>query len=177
MEGAMSETEPPKQRHRLPARLLMRGAEGLLSLLILVDEMVRPLYRPAVLWLAQRRFVARAEKAIARLPRLAVLILLAVPFAIAEPLKLGSLLLIAKGQVGPGVVLMICAHLASFLIVERIYQAGRDKLLSYRWLAAMMGLVSFLRERVLVWLRASPIYAAAMRCRDAVRRWWQGRSA
>lgn len=151
--------------------------EGLLALLILFDELVRPLYRPILRWVAERRLVAQAEAAIARLPRLAILILLAVPFAIAEPLKFVGLLLIANGRVGFGAVVLAFAHLAGFLIVERIYHAGRDKLLSYRWFAWAIGLITSLRERVLAWLRGSAAYAVVMRVRDSVRRWWRARSA
>jgi hypothetical protein len=155
----------------------MLVVQGLLSALILLDEIVRPLYRPIARWVAERRFVAQAEAAIARLPRLAILILLAVPFAIAEPLKLVGLVLIAREQVGPGATVLILAHLASFLIVERIYHAGRDKLLTYRWLAWIMTLLDSLRTPMLAWLKASPVYALAMQTRDAVRRWWRARSA
>lgn len=155
----------------------MLVAQGLLSALILLDEIVRPLYRPIARWVAERRFVAQAEAAIARLPRLAVLILLAVPFAIAEPLKLVGLVLIAREQVGLGATVLILAHLASFLIVERIYHAGRDKLLTYRWFAWIMTLLDSLRTRMLAWLKASPVYALAMQTRNAVRSWWRARSA
>jgi hypothetical protein len=155
----------------------MLVVQGLLSVLILLDEIVRPLYRPIADWVAQRRFVAQAEAAIAQLPRLAILALLAIPFAIAEPLKLVGLILIAREQVGLGAAVLILAHLASFLIVERIYHAGRDKLLTYRWLNWIMTLLDSLRTRMLAWLKASPVYAFAMQTRDAVRRWWRASRA
>lgn len=173
----MTSAPPPDQGQSGLRRALLLVVQGLLSALILLDEIVRPLYRPIARWVAERRFVAQAEAAIARLPRLAILILLAVPFAIAEPLKLVGLILIAREQVGFGAIVLILAHLASFLIVERIYHAGREKLLTYRWLAWIMTLLDSLRTRMLAWLKASPVYALAMQTRDAVRRWWRARSA
>jgi hypothetical protein len=155
----------------------MLAVQGLLSVLILLDEIVRPLYRPIADWVAERRFVAQAEAAIARMPRLAILALLAIPFAIAEPLKLIGLILIAREQIGLGATVLVFAHLASFLIVERIYHAGREKLLSYRWLNWIMTLLDSLRTRMLAWLKASPVYALAMQTRDAVRRWWRASRA
>lgn len=151
----------------------MLAVQGVLSLLILLDEIVRPLYQPLARWVSRRRFVAQAEAAIARMPRFAILLTLAVPFAIAEPLKLIGLLLLADGRFWTGAILLGFAHLASFLIVERIYHAGREKLLTYAWLAWIMGIVVALRERLLAWLRASAVYAAAVQARDAVRRWWR----
>ncbi|TCR64133.1 hypothetical protein [Bosea sp. BK604] len=169
----MTAAPPPKPGQFGLRRAVLLVVQGVLSVLILLDELVRPLYRPIADWVAQRRFVAQAEAAIARMPRLAILLTLAVPFAVAEPLKLIGLLLVADGKIVSGAVILIFAYLASFLIVERIYHAGRDKLLTYRWLAWTMGNVVALRETLLAWLRASAVYAAAMQMRDAVRRWWR----
>ena len=84
---------------------------------------------------------ARMERQIAALPRWAVLLLFAVPFAIAEPMKIIALLMIARGQFALGVATLAIAYLATFLIVERIYHAGRGKLLTYRWFAWAMRYV------------------------------------
>src|SRR5262245_7268500 len=127
----MTAAPPPKPGHFGLRRAVLLIVQGVLSVLILLDELARPLYRPIADWVAQRRFVAQAEAAIARMPRLAILLTLAVPFAIAEPLKLIGLLLVADGKIVSGAVLLVFAYLASFLIVERIYHAGRDKLLTY----------------------------------------------
>jgi hypothetical protein len=148
--------------------------EIVLAALILLDELVRPLYRPLARWIASLRLVARMEAAIARMPRLAVLLLLALPLAIAEPLKLVGLVLVGRGQIAPGVVVLGLAYLASFLIVERIYHAGRVQLLSYRWLAWTMGHLSRLRAALLDWIRASAAWRFVQARREAVRRWWRG---
>ncbi|RDJ25108.1 hypothetical protein DWF00_18080 [Bosea caraganae] len=173
----MTSAPPPDQGRFGLRRALMLVLQGVLSVLILIDEVVRPLYRPIAGWVSQRRLVAQAEAFIARQPRLAILALLAIPFAIAEPLKLVGLVLIAREQVGLGATVLVLAHLASFLIVERIYHAGREKLLTYRWLNWIMTLLDGLRSQMLAWLKASPVYAVAMQTRDAIRRWWGARSA
>ena len=72
-----------------------------------------------------------------------------------------------------GLVVTAFAHLMSFVFVERIYHAGREKLLSYRWFAWIMGQVVRVRDKVLGWVRATPAYGFAMRARDAARRWWR----
>jgi hypothetical protein len=162
----------PPQRNRLAAALsaILRG---ILTFLILLDEIARPLYRPLTQWFASLRIVARLEAAIARLPRALVLIALAIPFAIAEPLKIAGLVLIARGQLAAGILVLGFAHLASFLVVERIYHAGREKLMSYGWFAWAMGWLIRLRAKALGWIRSSAAYAFAIRSRDAARRWWR----
>lgn len=156
-------------------RVLRFSAEIVLAALILLDEMARPLYRPLGRWIAGLRLVARMEAAIARMPRLAVLLLLALPFAIAEPLKIVGLVLIARGQVALGALVLALAYLASFLIVERIYRAGEAQLLSYRWFAWAMGHLSRLRAGILDWVKASPAWRFVVERREAIRRWWRGR--
>ena len=120
--------------------------EALAAIILLIDALARPLYRPLVDWVASFRFIERMEQAIAPLPRLVILILFGVPFAIAEPLKLVALVIIAHGHIIFGVVVLILAYLATFLIVERIYHAGRDKLLTYRWFAWFMAHVIHVRN-------------------------------
>ena len=107
------------------------------------------------------------------MPRLAVLLLLALPLAVAEPLKLVGLVLMGRGRFAFGVVVLALAYLASFLIVERIYHAGRAQLLSYRWLAWAMGHLSRLRAALLDWVRTSAAWRFVQARREAVRRWWR----
>ncbi|WP_175525561.1 hypothetical protein [Bosea sp. OK403] len=164
---------PPPERS-LPTKILLAITRGVLTVLVLLDEIARPLYRPLADWLASLGIVARAEAAIARLPRLAILALLAIPFAVAEPLKIVGLIMIGRGQVVAGIMILAVAYLASFLIVERIYQAGRGKLLSYRWLAWLMAAIETVRVKALSWVKASTAYQSAIRIRDEARRWLRG---
>jgi hypothetical protein len=116
------------------------------AVLLLIDELARPAYRPILDWIATRRFMERFAAAIAPLPRFVILVLFAIPFAIAEPLKLLALLLVARGLVVPGIVLLVLAYLVSFLVVERIYHAGREKLLTYWWFAWAMKQIVLVRN-------------------------------
>jgi hypothetical protein len=166
--------EPAPHPPPLPVRALHFVVGVVLAALILLDELVRPLYRPLALWISGLRLVACMEAAIARMPRLAVLVLLALPLAIAEPLKIVGLVLVGRGQIAPGVVVLALAYLASFLIVERIYHAGRIQLLSYVWLAWGMGHLARLRAALLDRVRASAAWRFVQERREAVRRWWRG---
>ena len=163
---------PPPEQGPV-ARILFAMLRTILTVLIVIDEIARPLYRPLIAWVASLTIVARMEEAVARQPRLAILALLAVPFAIAEPLKLLGLVMMAGGRARTGLVVFGFAHLVSFLLVERIYHAGREKLLTYGWLAWTMALLDRLRRRALDWIRSSAAYAFALRSRDAARQWWR----
>ncbi|CUX41207.1 MULTISPECIES: hypothetical protein [Agrobacterium] len=126
--------------------ILVFPLRAIIVFALILDGIFRPLYRPVIRAISGLTFIKRLESRIARLPRLAILFCLAVPFAIAEPMKIIGLVLIAHGAVKAGLVLTVLAHLATFLIVERIYHAGREKLLTYPWLAWIMRYVRFARS-------------------------------
>lgn len=171
----MSDSLPPSpvpERGPL-TRGLLAVLRVVITVFVILDEFLRPLYRPLLRRLAGLRIMRRLEESVAVLPRPLVMLALAIPFAIAEPLKLFGLLLFARGQFWAGLVVTAFAHLMSFVFVERIYHAGREKLLSYRWFAWIMGQIVRVRDRVLGWVRATAAYGLAMRTRDAVRHWWR----
>lgn len=142
-------------------RILRLPLELILTVLVLVDEIARPIYRPLIRWVASRQLTHAFERWVAARQRFTILALLAVPFAIVEPLKLIALIWIGKGLVATGVVTLGLAHLVSFVVIERIYSAGRDKLLTFGWLAYVMGLVTAVRDWLLTWVRSSPLWRAA----------------
>ncbi|MCW8059531.1 hypothetical protein [Agrobacterium tumefaciens] len=126
--------------------ILVFPIRAIIIFALVLDGIFRPLYRPVIRAISNLTFIQQLESRIERLPRLAILLCLAVPFAIAEPMKIVGLVLIAHGAFKSGLVLTILAHLSTFLIVERIYHAGREKLLTYGWLAWIMRYVRFARS-------------------------------
>lgn len=126
--------------------ILVFPLRAIIVFAMVLDGIFRPLYRPVIRALSNLKIIQRLESRIAQPPRLAILLCLAVPFAIAEPMKIIGLVLFAHGAFKSGVVLTIIAHLSTFLIVERIYHAGREKLLTYGWLAWIMRYVRFARS-------------------------------
>jgi hypothetical protein len=123
--------------------------EVVVGFILLIDAIARPLYRPLLDWIAQRQIMHRFAAMIAPLPRFVILVLFGVPFAIAEPLKVFAVYLIARGLVVTGVVLLVFSYLVTFLIVERIYEAGREKLLTYWWFAWAMAQIVKVRDLLL----------------------------
>lgn len=161
-------------RNRL-ARLILIPLDLVVGFVILLDEALRPLYRPLVTWFASLRLVARLEAAIGRLPPYGALVALAVPFAIVEPLKLLGLLFLARGALAAGIVTTAVGHLAGFLLVERVYHAGREKLLTIPWFARIMGWIKAIRQVVIGRIKASAIWrraaALALVLREGARGW------
>jgi hypothetical protein len=156
-------------------KLLLIPLDLVVGFVILLDELLRPLYRPLIAWFASLRLVARLEAAIGRLPPYGALVALAIPFAIVEPLKLLGLLLLARGAFTAGIVTTAIGHLAGFLLVERVYHAGRAQLLTIPWFARIMGWIDAIRQVVIgrikesaAWQRAVALGRAA---RERLRGW------
>jgi hypothetical protein len=143
-------------------KLLLIPLDLVVGLAILLDEMLRPLYRPAIAWFASLKLVARLEDAIGRLPPYGALVALAIPFAIVEPLKLLGLLFLARGAFTAGIVTTAIGHLAGFLLVERVYHAGRAQLLTIPWFARIMGWIDAIRQTVIGRIKASAAWRRAV---------------
>ncbi|TLX16159.1 hypothetical protein [Rhizobium sp. MHM7A] len=122
---------------------------ALVATILVADAIAKPIYKPVIAWAANLKVMAALEAQIRRMPRFAVLLLFAVPFAVAEPLKLYALVLMASGYFLVGLVLLVLSYLITFILVERIYHAGRDKLLTYGWFSWCMSHVSFVREKAI----------------------------
>ncbi|HEV7324642.1 MAG TPA: hypothetical protein VGN91_06205 [Bosea sp. (in: a-proteobacteria)] len=165
-------------------KLLLIPLDIVVGLVILLDELVRPLYRPLIAWFASLRLVARCEEAIGRLPPYGALLALAIPFAIVEPLKLLGLLFLARGAFTAGIVTTTIGHLAGFLLVERVYHAGRAQLLTIPWFARIMGWIEAIRQVVIgrikasaAWQRAVVLVRALRERLRGVRLWFARRRA
>ncbi|WP_018388333.1 hypothetical protein [Ancylobacter sp. FA202] len=138
--------------------------------LILLDELVRPLYRPLIARLAALKIMHAFERWIAARSVWTILVLLAVPYATIEPLKFVALLWIAGGWPKAGTALFLIAYLLSFVIIERIYSAGRAKLMTLPWMAWVILTLATLRDRVVAALRLDRLKASLRRAARDLRR-------
>jgi len=140
-------------------RLLLLPAKAVVILYVVLDGIVTPVVRPLLAWVAKLRFVIRLQDIVAALPPYAILALLAVPFAVAEPAKIYALYLMTEGQLVTGLGTISMAYLVSLVVVERIYHAGRMKLATIPWFAELMNWLTGIRDRLLAWARATRIWA------------------
>ncbi|MDR6950963.1 hypothetical protein J2X65_000306 [Ancylobacter sp. 3268] len=141
-------------------RLLFEAA---IVLIVVLDELARPIYRPLIAAVARWRPMQRFEAWVAGHERFAILVLLAVPLAIVEPMKFLALVWAARGHYASGTLALGLAYLASFIVVERIYSAGKPKLMTFPWFAWGVGLMLKMRAAVLEVLRASALWRAGTR--------------
>lgn len=142
---------------RGPAKVLLAGL-GLIfrlacALVIVLDELVRPLYRPLIDRLAALAPMRALERWIAARAPLVVLTLLLIPYAIVEPLKFIGLLWIADGHVRTGGMVFVLAHLVSFILIERIFTAGKPQLMTIGWMRWVIETASAVRDAVVARLR------------------------
>src|ERR1700759_732352 len=65
------------------------------------------------------------------------LVLLAIPTALVEPLKLIAVAVAGDGHWITGTVMIVAAYAASFLLVERLFLIVKPKLLTLPWFARL----------------------------------------
>lgn len=150
-------------------RLLLLPAKAVVVVYLVLDGIVTPVVRPLLLWVARLRFVLRLQDIVASLPPYAILVLLAIPFAIAEPAKIYALYLMTEGQFSAGVVTISMAYFVSLIVVERIYNAGSAKLKSIPWFARLIDWLTGIRDRLLAWARATRIWAFSVKLKREAR--------
>lgn len=150
------------QTRSWPARALLGVANVVVSAFVIADEIARPVYRPAFDAINRLAFMRRMEAAVATLPRYGILAVLAVPFLGVEPLKIVGVYWMGTGHFLGGLATLVVAYLASFVLVERIYHAGRDKLLTIGWFAACIGFAASVRDRLLESVRATRAWTVAV---------------
>lgn len=147
---------PPRRRN--PFLEVLRLAFRLLcAVVILLDELVRPLYRPLLDRIAALKLMQAFEQWVGSLPAYAVLVLIAVPYGVVEPLKFLALLQMANGHVRTGGFVFLLAHLVSFVLIERIFTAGKAKLMTVRWMAYVIETAASVRRSVVEWLKLSEL--------------------
>jgi hypothetical protein len=162
----MSETS---SRQPLALRVVLWPVRAVIAVLVICDELARPAYRPVIRWFAGLALVHRMEALVARLPPYAVLLVLAVPLVAVEPLKVIGVIWMGTGRFVPGLLMLAFAYGAGFLVIERIYEAGREKLFQIRWFAVAMGYVIRVRDAALAWARSTAVYQAGRRLAADVR--------
>lgn len=155
-------------------RVLSAPFAALILIYDALEAVFGPIIRPITTALGRLRLFQRIGDGIAAMPAYGVLLLLAVPFAVIEPFKFISLYWLEQGRFMLGGIALVTSHLASLLICERIFHAGKAKLLTIGWFARGYGVIARLRDEALGWLRTTAAWQAATalveRARSGVRR-------
>lgn len=164
----------PDTKPSLLRRLLSIPVEIIVAIYIVLDGIVAPLFWPLVRWLSSLRIIQRVEKAIGSLPPYVILVLLVVPFAIAEVTKAYAVILMASGHFRTGLIMMISAYILSVVFCERTLHAGRDQLMTIGWFKILFDWVMAIKDHLLDWFRRTRVWKLAetfrQRARIALRR-------
>jgi hypothetical protein len=81
------------------------------------------------------------------------LLVLAVPLAIIEPLKVLALLVVGDGHFIAGTLVMIGAYAGSLFVTERLFRVLKPKLLTLPWFAGIWSWFVTARDKTLAWLQ------------------------
>jgi hypothetical protein len=127
--------------------------------------------RPIVEALSRLALFKRIGAVIGRLPPYGVLVLLAIPFVLVEPLKVVALYWIATGLVIRGVLLLIASYFVSILTLDSLYKAGEGQLMKIGWFARLVRWIVELRDWALGWVRSTAAWQWAAARIASIRAW------
>jgi len=139
------------------------------GLYVVADGFVAPVFRPVMRWLSRLALVQRLERWIASLPPYVILVLLVVPFAIAELAKAFAVFLMGTGHFKMGFTIFVGAYIVSILVCERTFNAGRAQLMTIGWFAVLFSWVMAYKERILAWFRTTEAWQLALEFKQNAR--------
>jgi hypothetical protein len=99
------------------------------------------------------RLLRLPRRQIERLGPYPSLLLVAVPLAVVEPLKVAIIFFAGSGHWITGTIAMICAYAVSLFVTHRLFRIVRPKLLRLPWFAAFWTWLTTTRRQVFAWLR------------------------
>jgi hypothetical protein len=103
---------------------------------------------PISAWLARRFDMPRLRAWLNALPPYACLALLAVPVIVLEPTKFLAAYLAATGKISVAVLTFCVGELLKLVLIERLFDMTRDKLMQIPAFAWAYGQYSYAREWV-----------------------------
>jgi hypothetical protein len=115
------------------------------------------------------RLLRTPRRRIERLGPYPSLLLVAVPLAVVEPLKVAIVFFAGSGHWITGTIAMICAYAVSLFVTHWLFRIVRPKLFRLQWFAAFWTWLITTRRQVFAWLRSlgQPNTRAAQRRRAA----------
>jgi hypothetical protein len=79
------------------------------------------------------------------------LFLIAAPLAVVEPLKLAAVFICGSGHWMTGSVVILCAYAVSILVVDRLFEIVKPKLLTLSWFATLWSHFIKARKKAFRW--------------------------
>ena len=98
-------------------------------------------------------FLARTRRQAQKMSPYLSLVLLLVPVALVEPLKLAALIFAGNGHWMTGTAVLLGAYAASLFFVERLFRMVKPKLMTLNWFATLWTWFTTLRDKAFTWAR------------------------
>ena len=149
-----------------PRRLLRILGEIVVGCYVVADSAVSLLFRPVMRFLSGLQIVQRLERGINALPPYVILVLMAVPFGIAEFAKVFALFWMSEGHLHTGMIIFVSAYIVSIFVCERILHAGKSKLMTIGWFAISYTWTMAFRDRIFGWFRETAVWRVSIGIRD-----------
>ena len=149
----------------LSRRVLRIAAEIVVALYVVADSAVSFLFRPMMKFMSTLRIVQRLERGINAMPPYAILVVMLVPFIIAELAKVFAVFWMSEGHLRSGMIIFISAYVVSILVCERILHAGKSKLMTIAWFAWCYNWVMALRDYLFAWFRGTFVWQKSVQLR------------
>ena len=102
----------------------------LVMLYFTVDAVFMNIAQPVANWLAKRKLMKRLQIWIVSLRPYPTLALFAAPLIVLEPIKPLAAYLIGTGRFSLGTAIFVIGEILKLVLVERLFNINRDKLLS-----------------------------------------------
>ena len=150
-------------------RVLRVAAEIVVALYVVADSVVSFLLRPAMRFLSGLRVIQRLERAIDALPPYVILVVMLVPFIIAELAKVFAVFWMSEGHFRSGMTIFISAYIVSIFVCERILHAGKRKLMTIAWFAWCYNWVMAFRDYLFAWFRGTLVWRKSVQLRAKTR--------
>ncbi len=126
---------------------------------LLLSDVLWPAMRPVVQAFARLRLARRLQVWLGTLAPYPALVILAVPAAVIELLKLVAVYWITTGHVITGTAALFGLHGASLLSTERLFAVLKPRLLSIGWFAMLWRRIEAIRDVLVRWVRATHAWA------------------
>ena len=105
------------------------------------------------------------------------LLMLALPAAVVEPLKLVAVAVAGKGHWITGTAMIVACYAFSLLVIERLFVVVKPKLLTIAWFATLWERFVAVRKRMLGLFRLSRPHRDRMEVASSRLRKHEGRTA
>ena len=151
-------------------RGLSYAGRAIILVYVGLDAIIFPMFRPSSRWLGGKLFVHAAQRRVGRLPAYVILVVIALPFAIAEPAKMLAVYLMASGSRLHRSIGSCRSIFHKPCYCGAALSWRRTKLLTIPWFKVVWQWLMSLRRSLLRRGRSTRIWASFVKNRDRIRR-------